>query len=33
VPLKDETWKLARARFERLATAKELQIGAAPAKS
>jgi hypothetical protein len=33
VPLKDETWKLARARFERLAKAKDLKIGAAPAKS
>ncbi|HEV3416706.1 MAG TPA: DoxX family protein [Pirellulales bacterium] len=33
VPLKDETWKLARARFERLAKAKDLKIGTAPAKS
>jgi uncharacterized membrane protein YphA (DoxX/SURF4 family) len=33
VPLKDKTWKIARARFEQLAKAKELKIGAAPAKS
>ncbi len=33
VPLKDATWKLARARFEQLAKAKNLAIGPAPAKS
>jgi len=33
VPLKDATWKLARARFEQLAKATKLEIGAAPAKS
>lgn len=33
VPLKDATWKIARARFEQLAKAKHLAIGPAPAKS
>ena len=33
VPLKDKTWTLARARFEQLAKAEKLEIGAAPAKS
>jgi uncharacterized membrane protein YphA (DoxX/SURF4 family) len=33
VPLKDEVWRLARARFERLAKGKDLKVGAAPAKS
>lgn len=31
VPLKDETWKLARARFEQLAAKQHKKIGAAPA--
>jgi putative oxidoreductase len=31
VPLKDETWKLARARFEQLAARRHLKIGTAPA--
>jgi hypothetical protein len=31
VPLKDETWKLARARFEQLAAERGKKLGAAPA--
>ncbi len=31
VPLKDETWKLARARFEQLAAQQQKKIGVAPA--
>jgi len=33
VPLKDETWRLARDRFEQLAKGKHVKVGAAPAKS
>ena len=33
VPLKDETWPLARARFEQLAKGKHLKVGAAPVKT
>jgi uncharacterized membrane protein YphA (DoxX/SURF4 family) len=31
VPLKEEVWKLARSRFEQLAKAKQIKLGAAPA--